>query len=190
MITDPPFGASYHNDSGRFTGGDGNHKNVWNGPIEGDQTNFDPSRWIEFPKVVLWGSNHFANRLPTGTTLVWVKRNEWTLGSFLSDGEIGWMKGGSGVYCYKDVSMNAAGANFKKWHENQKPRGLAKWWLDQAKVTDDDIVLDPYMGSGTTIIEAFHRGCVCIGIEKVEQKFMDAVHRIRIETSQISLGIE
>ena len=39
----------------------------------------------------MWGANHFWNRLPPGAALIWQKRNEHALGTFLSDADRLWL---------------------------------------------------------------------------------------------------
>ena len=85
----------------------------------GDDCPFDPSPWVGFRRVILWGSNHFAERLPVGTTLVWVKRKDHLYGSFLSDAEVAWQKGGYGVYCHKYTRQH--NQNNRRVHPNEKP---------------------------------------------------------------------
>lgn len=99
VISDPPYGMNLDTDNSRFSGGNaasvcrrGNGVGTGNAaPIIGDAEPFDPSPWLDYERVVLFGSNHFASRLPVGTTLVWLKRNDAAFGSFLSDAEIAWM---------------------------------------------------------------------------------------------------
>ena len=44
-------------------------------PIEGDDKPFDPAPFLRYPKVILWGGNHYASRLPDAKKwLVWEKR--------------------------------------------------------------------------------------------------------------------
>src|SRR6187402_1280466 len=84
VITDPPYGMGWDTDSTRFSGGNsGDSKRKARGDgrsdygaICGDDSPFDPVRWAAFPKAVLFGGNHFASRLPVGTTLIWVKKDE------------------------------------------------------------------------------------------------------------------
>lgn len=62
-------------------------------------------------------------------------------------------------------------------HATQKPIELIKWLLKYySKI--GDIILDPTMGSGTTIIACKQMNRNYIGIEKDEQIFKDAVERI------------
>ena len=180
VVTDPPYGMNWDTNGNRFSGGetkDGfprvKHRGVdWGDRVIGDDTPFDPSPWLEFEEVILFGSNHYAERLPVGTTLVWIKRNDPAFGTFLSDAEIAWQKGGHGVYCYRDVSSNGAGANFPKLHLTQKTPGVMKWCLSRLKCDTDAIILDPFMGSGTTLRAAKDLGRKAIGIE-IEEKYCE-----------------
>ncbi len=62
-------------------------------------------------------------------------------------------------------------------HATQKPIELIKWLLKYySKI--GDIILDPTMGSGTTIIACKLMNRNYIGIEKDEQIYKDAVERI------------
>jgi hypothetical protein len=148
----------------------------WGDAVLGDTDSFDPSPWLGFPKVILFGSNHYARRLPVGTTLVWVKRNDYAFGTFLSDAELAWMKGGHGVYLFKDTSMYAV--NKDRVHPTQKPVSLMKWCINRLNLKPGATILDPYMGSGTTGIAADELGFNFVGIECHEPYFETAKRRI------------
>lgn len=184
VLTDPPYGMKNNPDSKRFSGGSASSiSKRGNGgrftvPIAGDDATFDPSPLLKFNKVILWGYNHFAARLPVGTTLVWIKRFDEAFGSFLSDAELAWMKGGCGVYCRRDTSM--AGRARERVHPNEKPLALMKWCIERAG--DADIILDPFCGSGTTLVAAKMLGRRYIGID-IEKKYCDiAEERLRNTT--------
>lgn len=70
--------------------------------------------------------------------------------------------------------MNAA-------HETQKPVGLMEHYIGNS-TTHGQIVLDPFMGSGTTGVAAVQMGRDFIGIER-EPKYFDIACR-RIEDAQ------
>jgi len=172
VVTDPPYGMNWDTNSSRFSGGHrdsvsrrGQGRNDW-GSIAADDRPFDPSPWLSFPNVILWGANHYAARLPVGTTLVWIKRLDGAFGSFLSDAEVAWMKGGYGVYCRRDLSMMAEAR--RRQHPSQKPIGLMEWCVEKTGGT----ILDPFMGSGTTLVAAAKLGRRSIGIE-IEPKYFD-----------------
>jgi site-specific DNA-methyltransferase (adenine-specific) len=92
VVSDPPYGVNLNTRYQRFTGGNRrmggttefrrNHK-----PIENDDRPFDPSPWLAFPKVILFGFQCFNDRLPPGTALVWLKKSDSKIGKFLSDCE-------------------------------------------------------------------------------------------------------
>lgn len=199
VVTDPPYGMKYNTDSRRFSGGKYGNKRYGKGPnkrdIIGDEKEFDPTFWLSFPECILWGSNHYSHKLPLGTTLVWIKRYPHMFGSFLSDAEIGWLRGGSGVYAFnvpdsgglrqKEYTGSAFGG--KSAHPAQKPIGLMEWCI---KLLDANIILDPFMGSGTTGVAAVKLGRKFIGIE-IEPKYYDiARSRLTDALKQPALFIE
>ncbi|HEY5893080.1 MAG TPA: site-specific DNA-methyltransferase [Chthoniobacterales bacterium] len=189
VVSDPPYGMDWDPKTTRFSGGNnpGQRSAGRNdrSKVLNDDRAFDPSPWLEYPAVVLFGCNHYGQRLPVGTTLVWLKRLDGGFGSFLSDAELAWMKGGVGVYAKRDLSMN--GETATRMHPTQKPVALMAWCMDRAKVKAGATVLDPYMGSGSTGIACIRTGRRFIGIERDEKHFANAVQRIRAELAQGSL---
>ena len=185
VVTDPPYGMAWDTDSTRFTGGAhlrGTGRSDW-GSIANDSAPFDPVPWLAFPRVVLFGSNHYAQRLPVGTTLVWIKKADHLFGTFLSDAELAWMKGGHGTYCYRKQfpppSRMAENGGVEVAHPTQKPVALMAWCIEKTKAPADGAILDPYMGSGTTGVACIQTGRQFIGIE-IEPKYFDiAVKRIQ-----------
>ena len=178
VVSDPPYGMDWNTDTKRFTGGHnpkdrkaGRHDDR---TVANDDKPFDPTVFLEFPEVILFGANHFASKLPVGTTLVWIKKLDHAYGTFLSDAELAWEKGGHGVYCHRDLSMNAITGS--RVHPTQKPVGIMAWCL--SRVTSP-IVLDPFMGSATTGVACVKLGREFIGIEIDEGHFDTACQRIR-----------
>jgi DNA modification methylase len=181
LLTDPPYGMNLDTDNSRFSGGTkgnmakrGNGVGTGNGkPILGDDK---PLAGLPFQiireaadQAIVWGMNHFPWALPNGTALVWIKRNDEAYGSFLSDAEIAWKSGGCGVYCFKDLSNNAIARS--RVHPTQKPLALMRWCL--SLVPDAATVLDPFMGSGTTLVAAKLEGRQAVGIE-ISEKYCEA----------------
>ncbi len=189
VVTDPPYGMRWDgrlsHASPKHRGGTAptRHHGV---TIAGDDRPFDPTPWLGYARVVLFGMNHFAQRLPRGTTLVWIKRYDNGFGSFLSDAELVWMKGGCGVWCFRDVSLQ--GESRDKCHPVQKPLALMIWCLDKAKTPLDALVLDPFMGSGTTGVACVKTGRRFVGIEIEERYCAIAVRRIKQALAQPMLA--
>jgi site-specific DNA-methyltransferase (adenine-specific) len=192
VVTDPPYGMNWDTDTTRFSGGQapnnrarmqgigrGQGRDDW-GAVLGDDKPFDPSPWMNFPQVILWGANHYWQALPTGTTLVWIKKADHLFGTFLSDAEIGWMKGGYGVYCFRKQfppSSRMHEGNGKVLHPTQKPIALMRWCIERVSQPGDTI-LDPFMGSGTTGVACVQTGRSFIGCEISAEYFKVAQKRI------------
>lgn len=92
------------------------------------------------------------------------------------------MKGGHGVYCKRDLTLN--GETSTRAHPTQKHVPLMAWCMERAKVAEGDTVLDPYMGSGTTGIACIRTGRKFIGIEKDRKYFDAACDRLDRELAQ------
>jgi len=192
VVTDPPYGMNWDTNSKRFSGGivpnhrrRGDGRDDWGG-VANDDKPFDPSPWVSFDRVVLWGANHFTEKLPRGTTLVWIKKPDHLFGTFLGDAEVAWMKGGVGTYCFR-YTAEYMRLMQNKCHPTQKPVGLMAWCLERARVVEGETVLDPFMGSGTTAIACIRTGRRFMGIE-IEPKYFDiAVQRIETELSRTPL---
>ena len=190
IVTDPPYGMNYKCDSKRFSGGQNNgrikygYKGVKWSRILNDNKPFDPAPWLAWKKVVMFGVNHFGSKLPVGTTLVWIKRNEPAYGTFLSDAELAWMKGGHGVYCFKDMSYQASNQRF---HPTTKPIPLMQWCIRKLKLKPGATILDPFCGSGSTGVAAIREGFNFIGIELNPEYAEIATRRIEHERSRTPL---
>jgi site-specific DNA-methyltransferase (adenine-specific)/modification methylase len=63
-------------------------------------------------------------------------------------------------------------------HPTQKPIEVMRWSIEQAKTSPGDLILDPFMGSGTTGVAAVKLGRKFIGIEIDRGYFDIAVRRI------------
>lgn len=169
LISDPPYGMKANTDSHRFVGGQKGHRlrrregRSWP-PVVGDAAEFDPSPLLGLAGVtVLWGLNHFPRNLPPGAALVWLKRSDEAFGSFLSDGEIAWLSRGRGVYAFRDFSGHMEASTGDRHHPTQKPVQLMRWCIQRAKVRAGGLIVDPYMGSGSTGVAAVRGGVSLLG---------------------------
>lgn len=198
VVTDNPYGGRFDFDSTRFTGGTaetplgaGRADRV----VIGDDDDFDPSPWLEFGETILWGANHFAARLPIGSTLIWLKKRPEHYGTRLSDAEIGWQAGGYGVYAFHAPDSNArrreeftgSVIGSATAHPTQKPVALMRWCIER---TSAPIILDPFMGSGTTGIACIELGRRFIGIERHEPYFDIACRRMAESSRRPRLLLE
>ena len=183
VISDPPYGIGYCKGSG----GKGKHNRRNIERIQGDDEPFDPAVWLEYSNVLLWGADHYAQRLPRGRWLVWDKLNGLPSFDSFSDIEVAWHNrtGAARIYHYMWKGICQQGdKEGGRVHPTQKPVPLMAWCLEQAGVQIGETVLDPYMGSGTTGVACLRTGRNFVGIECDTKHFTNAVARIQREARQ------
>jgi site-specific DNA-methyltransferase (adenine-specific) len=181
VVTDPPYGIGYRHSAfgANVKTGMGTFAARNEGAIVGDDKPFDPSPFLSFPDCIMWGANHFADRLPKSAGwLVWDKKLGLKEDNF-SDGEAAWHKRGTRLRIYRKLwnGLLAHEPQERRQHIMQKPIDLMLWCL--GFVPDAETILDPFMGSGTTGVACVNLGRKFIGIE-IEPKYFDIACR-RIE---------
>ena len=186
VITDPPYGISHDVNYKRFTkagtsAGKVKQRN-WQTPIAGDSKPFDTVPWLAYDRVVLFGANCYSDKLPCGSWLVWVKKREVNYGLFMSDAEVAWMNHGHGVYVWYhewDGINKASERGQSRQHPVQKPIALMRRLIEWARVTEGEVILDPFLGSGTTMVAAEQSGCLCYGMESEPKYTAVALQRMK-----------
>lgn len=156
--------------------------------IRNDDREFDPTPWLKYDKVVLFGYQYFATKLPLGTILVWNKRRDNQLGKFLSDCELAWQKGGKGVYLFNhhwNGFDRASERRQKAVHPSQKPVELFKWIINRLNLPPNSVIFDPYMGSGSCGVAALELGYKFIGCEIEPEYFQIANDRLEKKVNDI-----
>ena len=111
--------------------------------------------------VVIWGGNYFQLP-PSRGWFVWTKPER---NFSLSEAELAWTNRDTVVRVFDGVRSDVG-----RQHPTQKPLSLMKWCLQQVK--EAKTVLDPFMGSGTTLRAAKDLGLTSIGIE-LEEKYCE-----------------
>lgn len=189
IVTDPPYGMDCNTDTRRFSGGKfassvahprGPGRVAR--PVHGDTEPFDPTPFLGYPQVLLWGLPHFAARVPVGSWLVWQKKPAERFGTFLSDAEVAWFKGGHGIYLtllpWEGMCRSEEVGQF--FHPTQKPAALMGRCITRA-APGGRVVVDPFAGCGPTLVAAKQMGRRSIGIEIHEEYCETAANRCRQE---------
>jgi DNA modification methylase len=190
LVTDPPYGI------GRAAGMGGGGVR-----LAGDARRYAASAWDDgrpqreaFDAMlaaglmhIVWGGNYFADILPpSGKWLFWDKCQ--TMPSY-SDGELAWTSlSGDSV---KQFTYNGSGMQAKeksRVHPTQKPVALMEWCL--GFLPDARTILDPFMGSGTTLVACQRLGRQGIGIEIDPEYFAIACKRVDEASRQPDLFIQ
>lgn len=121
------------------------------------------------PKQIIWGGNYFWLP-PRRGWLVWDKLNT---GNF-ADCELAWTNLSISVRKFEFLwnGMIRAGEahGVPRVHPTQKPKELMTWCM--SFVPDANIIIDPFMGSGTTLRAAKDLNRKAIGIE-IEEKYCE-----------------
>jgi site-specific DNA-methyltransferase (adenine-specific) len=169
VLTDPPYGIRYNPTGGNGVARRGNLPRVI-----GDDKTFSPSDLLTLPSdFILWGANHYSDKLPPSAAwLVWYKRDGVPSIDF-ADCELAWstLKTPARVFNHLWHGMLRDSERGElRYHPTQKPLALMRWCLVLAPKAL--IVLDPFMGSGTTLRAAKDLGRKAIGIE-IEEKYCE-----------------
>jgi len=166
VLTDPPYGIGVT----RMKLGDRAVKPLYRGSTQWDDKTPDISMLLDVaPHIIIWGGNFFP--LPISRCwLVWDKMNG---GTDFADCELAWTNRDAPIRI-KRHSWNGANAKeLKDWdrfHPTQKPVGLMQWCMQFYPKAMS--VLDPFMGSGTTLRAAKDLGRKAIGIE-IDEKYCE-----------------
>lgn len=162
VVTDPPYGIGITK-SNRLAVSRGMGGKSWDDSIP--DINKLP---LHLPSIV-WGGNYF-DLPPNRGFLIWDKNNA---GRDFADVEFAW--------CNLDMvarrmvfrPMNMDGG---KQHPTQKPIIIMEWCL--GFVPDAETVLDPFMGSGTTLVACAKMGRKGIGIDLDPEYYEIACKRV------------
>lgn len=182
LVTDPPYGISL---STHYGGGIRRGAYAVPGKnyaaVHGDDQPFDPEPYLAYPFALLWGAEHYARRLPEtgGRWLVWDKRCGVIPERTQGDCEIAWcsVDGVTRVFRHVwDGMVKDSERGISRQHPTQKPIVLMQWCI--AFEPTGLPVLDPFMGSGTTLRAAKNLGRRAIGIEINEEYCEIAVKRL------------
>jgi hypothetical protein len=179
VLTDPPYGIGLDTDYSSIPGKSpkGYHHNggrTYDVVIEDDRP-FDPALLLPFGRLILWGANHYATRLPEGGQwIVWRKRGASEL---MAAAELAWHNCGGRPVDYFETTRNESRQVDGHLHPAQKPTSLMRWLLGKWS-EPDDLILDPYMGSGPVLEACRDLGRRYIGIE-IEERYCEiAVQRL------------
>jgi len=184
VLTDPPYGIGYIPRELDPTKRGGRGRLYERITIQGDLDKFDPTFLLHHKNLILWGANHYAEFLPSKASwLVWDKMggNCKFHGRYTySDCELAWCSDGKPArifqHIWAGIVKQGVDGGKPRLHPNQKPLELIFWCIN--RFPEAITILDPFMGSGTTLVAAKQLGRKAIGIE-IEEKYCEiAVKRL------------
>lgn len=163
VLTDPPYGIGERMQGGTW-GSAAKYADFRSWDVAPDAELLN-AILIKGERSIVWGGNYFSLS-SARCFLVWDKRNAVPT---MADCELAWsnldkptkrFSWGVGVHSYG--------------HPTEKPLELFKWCIEQAGTPNS--ILDPFMGSGTTLRAAKDLGRKCIGIE-IEERYCEIAAR-------------
>jgi len=162
VLTDPPYGIGdkWQGGSGsgwRVAEANKSTRNAWDAETS-DISFLD----LDIPTVI-WGGNHFPLPVSRGW-LVWRKEST---GFTLSDAELAWTNRDMVIRVFDHSRSKVTGKTAEIRHPTEKPLPLMKWCI--GFFPDAQTILDPFMGSGTTLRAAKDLNRKAIGIELEER---------------------
>jgi len=179
ILTDPPYGI---NIVSRTIGGDKKNTidperkrigyefkvkaSVYK-PIINDDKPFNPKELLKICKnIIIFGANYFADKLPISPGwMVWDKNagREWK--DTFADAELIYTSSKKHTQIYRVLWKGMVKVESgKRIHPTQKPIKLIEILLNDFSKENDKII-DPFLGSGSTIIACEKTDRICYGME-------------------------
>lgn len=171
IVSDPPYGIY-------ACGGKWGHKK----DLQWDRQPADGIADLVsgIPKAAIWGGNYLSLP-PSRGWLVWYKRDSVPSASSV---ELSWTNRDTNS---RLIDHTIAATNPERaGHPTQKPIRVMRWTIRLLNLQPDSLILDPYMGSGTTGIAALQEGHRFIGID-IERKYVEIARR-RLERPHQVVG--
>ncbi len=186
VITDPPYGMNLDTDWTdakssleflKHTGASA-HGNKYPRVINDDKP-FDPTYLLKFKEVFLWGADYYKDKLPNdGSWFVWDKRlTEAFDRMYGSTFELCWSKvkhrreiirvKWAGIFGTERQDVKG------RLHPTQKPLEIPRFFIEKFS-KENHIILDPYLGSGSTLIACEQTKRICYGME-IDPAYIDVI---------------
>lgn len=166
ICTDPPYGIG----AGKMPLGKWRTSRMAKG--EWDAEAGDLSGFPDVPSII-WGGNYFGLP-PSRAFLIWDKGAGFR-GRDFAECEMAWCSFDANARVFSHDPL-ARGDYRNKVHPTQKPVALMEWCL--GFLPDAKTILDPFMGSGTTLVACQRMGRAGTGIEIDPDYFDIACRRV------------
>jgi hypothetical protein len=193
VVADPPYGINFDVGTRSRAKHDlyagGSYHRSRTDRVTGDDEEFDPSPFLG-SACILWGAHNYAAKLPPSNGgLVWHK-DGGIKGFAMSECELAWTNVLSSTrhisHMWHGFKRDSE-IGQKVEHPTQKPIAIMQWCL--GFVPAAEVILDPYMGSGTTGVAAAKLGRKFIGVEIDPGHFETACRRIEAAYAQPDLFV-
>ena len=136
-------------------------------------------------KQIIWGVNFYNNYDLSGGRIVWDKK-----GTAFGRAELAYYSHSKSVNVFEYTWNGMLQGDMKnketRIHPTQKPVKLYEWILDNY-AKEGDKILDTHLGSGSIAIACHNRGFDLTGFEIDSEYYNNAVERLRVHQSQLTM---
>lgn len=192
LLTDPPYGIGADSIQAE-------RANTQRGAAITASKDYGSETWDQTPpsaelldmlvasatRAIVWGGNYFQLP-PAPGWLVWDKVNG---SNAYADVELAWTNLPIAARLFQwrwhgMLQQHGGARKEARFHPTQKPLALMKWCISKAsaRIKIDKqaklSILDPFMGSGTTLRAAKDEGMQCVGVEREERYCEIAASRL------------
>jgi len=167
ILTDPPYGIKV---SAKSVSLRGKAKITQHKDFNWDQNRLEKKYFDEMLRVsknqIIFGGNYYTDYLyPTSCWIVWHKDNG---DSNFSDCDLAWGSFKTSIRYFKHrwhgMLQEDMSHKEEKLYPTQKPLKLFEWILKKYS-NENDLICDPFLGSGTTLRACMNTNRNCIGFE-------------------------
>lgn len=143
-------------------------------PECGDKCHPDcPVRLLDEQSGVLKSGGRGSNIVKNTSTRSWKNTSEYVIANNPIEPSVG----GASRFFYTAKASKRERGDFNK-HPTVKPIAIMKYLCNLTKTPTGGVVLDPFAGSGTTVLACIETGRPCIAIEKDRESFEIMVRRV------------
>lgn len=191
VFTDPPYGMFLDTNYDSMFTNDKAHKKTGNrfGKVIGDHEDFDPKFISIFfdvfsycKEIFFWGADYYTELLNArndGSWFVWDKRLDENMDKVVGNTfELCWSKSKHKRSVIRILWSGHHGMGQeekRRVHPTQKPVKLVRWFFDRYG-KEEDIIVDGYGGSGSTLIAAAQTKRRARLVE-LDPKYCDVIRR-------------
>lgn len=181
IITDPPYGKNADKGTNGFgIATNRRYKSNWDSKRPAKEY-FDEMQRIS-KNMILFGANYFCDFLPPSNCWIfWDKKGDIKFQNPFADGELIYTTFTKPIKKYTLVQQGfITESKDKRYHPTQKPVELLTTIISQFS-KPSDVILDCFMGSGSTGVACLKTNHDFIGIELDKQYFKIAKDRLTTE---------
>lgn len=176
FVTDPPYGIGFAAQPTKWQRLASKMPESWDDDVIADLGALIASARFQ----VVWGGNYYILP-PSRGWLCWYKPDA---PPSMANIELAWTNQDQNGRMLEH-SISATNAE-RLGHPTQKPLRVMKWSISQIKMPNNALVVDPFMGTGTTLEAARLLGHRAIGIE-IEERYCEiAARRLSQEVMQLA----